>query len=361
MIARFLLGIFLSVVMVVAGTSTYLFLGTRTSHVAAVPQKPSVSTPRPQAFSVSGTIYIAQSGAIYSLSAGRFHQLTAEAGWTMPTVAPDGNLIAVRQFAQYSDVYLLNRFGSVIRRVTNNVAPPSNRDPGANHWSFYPRLSADGKTLWMAYDQPKFGYDVVLSIWAMPLSGTVKQGKLWTNASDYTGGDVQPVPVKGGVIYTKYDYGPDSKLVGRLWFTNRAYSAGKALTTPAEDCRNPSLSPAGNEVAMICTYGKQVSYLTIASWNGSTLGARKTIISNQLVAQPIWAPDGSGIAYLAPGVPAGPFQLWFLPKEVYAPTPTPTPSPGVSPAASPSPALPAKPIQVTTNNGFDATSPLAWG
>jgi hypothetical protein len=361
MIPRFVLGIVLAVVMVVGGTTTYLFLGTRTSHIAAPAQKPTASTPRPQAFTLPGTLYVAQDGALYSLSAGRFHQLTAEGGWMMPSLAPGGNLIAVRQFPRYSDVYLLNPFGKVLRRVTNNVAPPRNSDPGANHWSFYPRVSADGKTLWMAYDQPKFGYDVVMSIWAMPLAGNIKQGKLWTNASDYTGGDVQPVPVRGGLMYTKYDYGPDSKLVGRLWFTNRARSAGKALTTPAEDCRYPAVSADGTQIAMICTYEKQVSYLTIASWNGTTLGVRKTIISNQLVAQPIWAPDGSGIAYLAPGLPSGPFQLWFLPKAAYTPVVIPSPSPGASPAESPSPAAAVKPIQVTTNNGFDATSPMTWG
>jgi hypothetical protein len=360
-IARYVLGIVLAAVMVVCGTATYLFLGTRTSHVAAPAQKPTASTPRPQAFALSGTLYLAQDGALYSLSAGRFHQLTAEAGWTMPALTPDGNVIAVRQFPRYSDVYLLNSFGKVLRRVTNNAAPTRNPDPGANHWSFYPRLSADGKTLWMAYDQPKFGYDVVMSIWAMPVAGNIRQGKLWTNASDYTGGDVQPVPVKGGVIYTKYDYGPDSKLVGRLWFTNRAFAAGKALTTAAEDCRFPAVSPSGTQIAMICTYEKQVSYLTIASWNGTTLGARKNIITNQLVAQPIWAPDGSGMAYLAPGTAVGPFQLWFLPKAAYTPVAIPSPSPSATPAESPSPAAPVKPIQVTTNNGFDATSPMAWG
>jgi hypothetical protein len=200
-----------------------------------------------------------------------------------------------------------------------------------------------------------------MSVWAMPLAGNIKQGKLWTNASDYTGGDVQPVPVKGGVIYTKYDYGPDSKLTGRLWFTNRAKAAGKALTAASEDCRNPSVSPSGTQVAMICTYEKQVSYLTIASWNGTTLGARKTIINDQMVAQPVWAPDGSGIAYLAPGDPDGPFQLWFLPQAAYTPVAIPSASPGASPAESPSPAAPVKPIRVTTNNGFDATSPMAWG
>ena len=362
MISRFLLGIVLVVVMLAAGPTTYLVLASKTSKVAAPPQKPTASTPRPQAYTLPGTIYIAQQGALYSLSVGRFHQLTPEAGWTMPALVPDGtHLLAIKTNGRYSDVYVLSRFGSVTKRVTNNAAPPRNRDTGANHWAFYPRLSPDGKTLWFAYDQPKYGYNVIMSVWAMPLSGTIKQGKLWTSANDYSGGDVQPIPVKTGMIYTKYGYGPDTKLVGQLWFTNRARAAGKPLTSAGEDCRSPAVSPSGTQIAMICTYEKQVSYLVIALWNGSTLGARKAIISNQLVAQPIWAPDGSGIAYLAPGVPAGPFQLWFLPKAAYAPVPTPSRSPGASPAESPSPVVPVKPIQVTTNNGFDATSPLAWG
>ena len=123
---------------------------------------------------------------------------------------------------------------------------------------------------------------------------------------------------------------------------------------------------------MICTYSKQVSNLVIASWNGSSFGGLRTVISDQLVAQPTWAPDGSGIAYLAPGS-AGSFQLWFLPKNAYnppppSPVPTPTPTPGgphngplPSPTPPPVPAAPVvKPVQITTNLGFDATSPLAW-
>jgi WD40 repeat protein len=370
-ISRFLLAAFLAVIVLVCGTTTFLYLGSKASKVAAAPIKPTSATPRAQALQLPGTLYLAQSGALYSLNAGRFHQLTAEGGWAMPSLSPDNNtIIAVKQTAMYSDVYVLNRFGSVIRRVTNNAAPPRSFLTN-NHWAFYPRLSADGKTLWMAYDQPKFGYNVVLSIWAMPLAGSIKQGKLWTNAADYTGGDVQPVPVKGGMIYTKYDFASrhdnqlDSRLTGMLWYTNRAYSAGRELTAPAEDCRTPALSPDGRQIAMVCTYLKQVSYLVIASWNGTTLGPRKAIITNQMVAQPTWAPDGSGIAYLAPGEAAGPFQLWWLPRAAYAPA-APSPSPSAdaspaSPAASPTAAAPVKPIQVTTNNGFEATSPMAWG
>ena len=365
MTSRIVLGVALAAVMLVVGPMTYVFLGSRTSKIAVAPQKPTAVTPAAQAFSMPGTLYMAQEGALYRLSSGRFHQITAQAGWTQPSLEPDGDLLVVKRSAYYSDAYVMNQFGTVTRRITNNSAPRGS-DTTNYHWVFYPRMSADGRTLWLAYDKPKYSYDVVLSIWAMPANGTISQGRVWTNAADYTGGDVQPIPVKGGVIYTKYDYASrydpnaDTKLVGMLWFTNAAFSKGRQLTAPGEDCRDPSVSPDGTQVAMICTYQKQESFLTIASWNGTKLGPRTTIISNQIVAQPTWAPDGSGIAYFAPGVSGGPFQLWWLPRAAYAPSPTPMASPSGSPAASPSPAPVVKPVQVTTSSGFDATSPMAW-
>jgi len=372
-ISRLVLAAALAVVMVFSGTLTYIALGSRTSKVALPPAKPTEASPRAQAPSLPGTLYLSQEGAIYSLSAGRFHQLTSESGWTQPSISPNGDIVAVKRSAYYSDLYVLNPFGTVKRRITNN-SQPRNSDTGLYHWVFYPRVSADGRTIWLAYDKPKFAYDVVLSIWSMPYSGSLSQGRLWGNAADYTGGDVQPVPVRGGVLYTKYDYASrysanlESRLVGMLFITNGS-SPGRQLTNPAEDCRDPAISPDGTKVAMICTYMKQISYLTIASWNGSKLGVRQTILSNQIVAQPTWAPDGSGIAYLAPGAgQSGPFQLWWLPSAAYAPPPAPVPTPtpggpynGTLPSPSPPPVVVIKPIQVTTNNGFDATSPLAWG
>jgi hypothetical protein len=270
----------------------------------------------------------------------------------------------------------MNRYGTALRQVTNNATRIGMQDPSANHWSFYPRLSPDGGTLWMAYDGNKCEGCLVImfDIWAMPFNGNIRQARLWTNSNLGTGGDVQPIPVpQGGIIYTKYGYDDQGKLTGQLWYTNRAYAVGKPLTDQSEDCRTPSLSPDKTQVAMICTYEKQISYLTIASWNGSGLGLRKNVITNQLVAQPTWAPDGSGIAYLAPAQGAGPFQLWWLPRNAYAPpppspVPTPSPTPGGphnGPLPSPTPVVvptppPVKPVQVTTNAGFDATSPLAW-
>jgi hypothetical protein len=378
-ISKLLLAVGLAILMAVTGVSSYVYLGTRQSKAAAPIQKPTAATPRAQAFVLPGTLYLAQAGALYSFSAGRFHQLTGEGGWTEPALSPDGTrLVAVSRQAFFSDVFVLTTYGHVVGQLTHNQASPRNSwDTGANAWSFYPRLSPDGGTLWMSYDGPKYAgagyFDVDMAVWAVPFGAPIQQGTPFTVANNYTGGDMQPVPVPGGIIYTKYTYDQNGNRTGQLWFTNRAGSAGHALTSTDASCEQPSISPDGGSLAMICTYQKQVSYLTIATWNGSGLVGLRTIISDQLVAQPTWAPDGSGIAYLAPGGPAAPFQLWFLPKNAYytpppSPVPTPSPSPGgphngpiPSPTPSPAPVAPViKPIQVTTNLGFDATSPLAW-
>jgi hypothetical protein len=367
-----------------------MYLGSRQSDLAAAPKVPTAASPTPGAFHLTGTLFLAQGGAIYSLSAGRFHQISTAAGWTQLANYPGDNLLAVKRSFLFSDVYVLNRFGKVLKKFTNDNVPASNPDPSARHWAFYPRLSYNNKTLFMSYDKPKGGFDVPMSIWAMPVKGSFSQARLWTVSIDYTGGDMAPLPLpSGGIIYTKYLYN-NNKIVSEIWLSpqpERQYfcypicieprpgqpGIGEALTTPAEDCSQPSLSPDHHTIAMICSHQTQTSYLTLASFNGSKLGPRRFLITNQLVAQPTWAPDSSGIAYLAPAQLGQGFQLWFLPKLAYAPpTPSPVPvqvptpggpvnSPGPSPTPTPAPApIVIKPVQITTSLDFDATSPLAW-
>ena len=373
MISRIVLGAFLALVTAIGGVTSYLVLDARQSKVAVAPVKPTAAQPTPHAFAPAGTIYLAQAGALYSYSYGRFHQLTTEDGWTQVSLTPDGNLIAVRRGGFSSDVYILNRYGRVLRQLTNNAAPRRSYDTGDNHWAFYPRMTGDGNTIFLSYDKPKGGYEVDLSVWSMPLNGGIGRGTDWTYSEGYTGGDMQPIPAPGGLIYTKYLRADDGSIHSQIWWVNRPYPnslyAGRALTSQGQDCRSPSFTTDFKYVAMVCTYGQQVSNLVIAPFHGSTLGPLTTLITGQMVAQPVWAPDGSGIAYLAPALPDMPFQLWFLPAAAYAPPPAPSPAPSPSagapaaspsPQPSPSPAPVVKPIQLTLSVGLDATSTLAW-
>jgi len=197
--SKFLLAVGLAILMAVTGVSSYVYLGTRQSKAAAPIQKPTAATPRAQAFALPGTIYLAQAGALYSFSAGRFHQLTPEVGWTQPALYPDGShLLAVKRSGFFSDVYVLTPYGGVVGQLTNNAASPRNAwDTGANAWSFYPRLSPDQRTLWMSYDGPKYAgagyFDVDMAVWAVPVGGSIQQGRAWTVANNYTGGDMQPI------------------------------------------------------------------------------------------------------------------------------------------------------------------------
>ncbi|HUE68326.1 MAG TPA: hypothetical protein VMP38_09105, partial [Candidatus Acidoferrum sp.] len=132
MIPRFILAVLLAVVMVVVGITSFIYLGTRTSKVAVPAQKPTVVAPRAQALVLPGTLYIAQSGAIYSLSAGRFHQRSAEAGYSQPSLMPDGSLLVVKMSGYFSDVYVLSRFGTPLRQLTNNKYRFGMADPSLN-------------------------------------------------------------------------------------------------------------------------------------------------------------------------------------------------------------------------------------
>lgn len=381
MISRFGPVVAVVVVMLLTGVGTFLYLGSHKSVVRAVPKAPTQASPLPSALLLPGTLYLSQAGAIYTLHGGQFTQLTTIAGWTQPSMLPGGkSMVAVKRDAAFADVYQLALDGNVIAKLSSNAAPSRFSDIGSNHWSFYPALAPDGLSVYMSYDSAKQNsYQVDLSIWQVPIGGTRSQWRQWTIPNNYTGGDVQPVAVpSGGILYVKYDQDTDGKKASQIWFKPQRVGKSTALTAFDDDCSEPALSPDGKTLAMICSQKQQFSHLVLADFSAGKIGALRTIVSNLLVAQPAWAPDGSGIAFLAPAKAGLPFQLWWLPKagyEVPAPIPTPSatapvsPSPGrkgsptptrrASPSPSPSP-KPVTPIQITTNLGFDASSAIAW-
>jgi len=365
--------------MLVVASGTYVLLGAHQSPIRQHAKTPVQVAPPAPALKLPGTMYMVQAGAVYSLSSGKFSQLTDPSGWAQVAVIPDGSgLIAVKRTGYYSDLYHLGLDGHVVAQLTHNAAPSRYSDIGTNHWSFYPSVQPGSRTIFMSYDSGKdYSYEVDLAIWQIPIGGARSGWRQWSYPNGYTGGDVQPVPLaSGGLLYVKYDQDANGNKASQIWLKSSQYGNSTALTSLADDCSQPALSPDGTTLAMVCSYQQQRADLVLAPFNGTSLGPPRTVLS-QVVAQPTWAPDGSGIAFFSPALADQPFQLWWLPKTQYTP-PAPSPSPAVvaspspksksaskpvaspKPAPSPTPVPPPKAVQITTDLGLDATAPIAW-
>ncbi|OLC03655.1 MAG: hypothetical protein AUI15_01960 [Actinobacteria bacterium 13_2_20CM_2_66_6] len=197
---RWAIGAALVVAMLAFGLGVYHTAGVLKAGGKVVHRPNEVSAPP-----LPGTMYVVQGGAIFRFQHGSFTQVTAEDGWMQPAARPgDNQLVAVRRQINSSDLFLLTTGGKQVVQLTRNSTPGPAE---GNHWSFYPRFSADGATLFYDYD-PKSGfnnYQVDLAIYASPSNPDSRGSLQWTHPNDYTGGDVYPVPLRGGgLIYVKY-------------------------------------------------------------------------------------------------------------------------------------------------------------
>ncbi|TMF93932.1 MAG: hypothetical protein E6I05_04900 [Chloroflexi bacterium] len=333
---RWAIGAALVVAMLAFGLGVYHTAGVLKAGGKVVHRPNEVSAPP-----LPGTMYVVQGGAIFRFQHGSFTQVTAEDGWMQPAARPgDNQLVAVRRQTNSSDLFLLTTGGKQVVQLTRNSTPGPAE---GNHWSFYPRFSADGATLFYDYD-PKSGfnnYQVDLAIYASPSNPDSRGSLQWTHPNDYTGGDVYPVPLRGGgLIYVKYSIDDSFKVHSQIWLQKRAGSSGQALTQIELGCTQPALSPDESLIAMVCSGGSnQTAELDVATFDPTTLtlGSPATLVSGQLVASPVFSPDGKTIAYLAPSTPGGQFQLWTAGSSG-----------------------PASVRNITKDLGLDSTSPPVW-
>ena len=368
------------------GVGVYLYLSAHRStfdQAARRPDEANLNARNSPLGHLPGTLYLVQAGTLYRLQQGTFTAVLnspgGAAGWTQPAFLPHGQgLVVVRRDYAYSDLYLIDREGKVQSQLTHNA----NTTVELNHWAFYPRLSPDGGSLFFSYDpKDRFNdYNVVFAVWSMPMNGGFEQARKWTSPEHFTGGDIQPAPLpSGALIYTKYTFdGKSSRILGQIYLTTSPGAVGESLTAPEDDCSQPAVSPDGQRLAMICTRGRQLANIEIASFDGRQLGPRQVLVADQLATQPTWAPDGESLVYLAPEGVGGHFQLWqeqvpaaSSPSSA-APTPlvtTPaTPPPGAivgRPTVTPTLAVPTptpapQPFPLTSKLDFDPTSTIAW-
>jgi hypothetical protein len=346
------------------GAGVYLGLGAlKSKAVKTRAELPTVTKPK---FVLPGTMFVVQDGRIFKLNNGSFSEIGPAGDWSQPALTPDhSRLVAVLRNGLSSDLYLLDTNGNVVKRLTSNTYPRNpTRNITYNHWAFYPHVAADGQTLYFDYDYPKFTYNdpgIDLSVWSMPLNGSVAQGRRWTDPFWYTGGDTDPIPVPGGVIFVRHTIDNTTAVHSQIDLQTRPLASPRELTPAADDCTEPTLSPDGKQLAMICSHGGKYTTLEVASFNGSSLGPRRILLQGGLYAAPAWSPDGTALAYFAPVGVTGHFELWYLgvPPEA---TPTPSISAGASASATPLvfPTPAPQAIQVTQGVDLTATSAPAW-
>jgi hypothetical protein len=343
---RFLPAIAVLAVMALFGLGVYSVLGTLKSNKHHS-QKP---TQTKALIDLPGTVYVVQNGSIYSLNDLTFTELKAPPDdWVQVEPGPNGDILAVAYSSMYSAVYQLSPQGAVIHELLSE----SSSQYFDNHWAYYPRVSPNGNTLFYAWDwyEPGNQYNVDFQIQSVPLSDPSANATIWSESDlFYQGGDVEPIPLaNGGLIYTKYDINDQSSspdegdTYGQLAYASSPGAVPTFLTTAAEDCGEPALSPSGSDIAMVCTNNTfQTTTLDVASWNGTTLGTPVPIANGPLPASPTWSPDGKNVLYLNTLLTdkSSPFQLWWVPD-----------------AAAKKPGVPQ---QVTQDLNFTATSPPVW-
>lgn len=324
----------LALAMVAVSVGTYLAVGLLRGGMG------SVEHPSSSLVSLPGTMYVTQGGAIYRLRKGSFKQITSDAGWTQPAVSPDGTrLVAVKRSVNSSDLYLLDTGGKVQAQLTHNGV----RRADLNHWAFYPRFSADGSAVFYSYDpkDPYNTYRVDLAIFSRPADPLGGAATRWTLPNLYTGGDADPVPLKGALIFTRYSIDDQSQVHSQVWLQAGPESPGVALTAATDDCAQPAVSPDERRLAMVCRHRDTRSAdLEVAALDLSSvsIGAPTSVFKGELLASPAFSPDGQSLAFLAPAPAGGPFQLWTVPDSGQV----------------------TAPRQITQNLGFDSSSAPVW-
>ncbi len=325
--------------MAVFGLVVYSVLGTlqtKTTTTADPTQEQAL-------VALPGTVVLVQNGSIYSLHGLAFTKLATPSGnWYQVAPGPNGDLLAVDKGNGYSDLYLLSPSGQVLRRLLQESSPYYFQ----NHFVFYPRMSANGQSVFYAYNwiDPSADYNVDFEIQSVPMANPGASPTQWSIPNNYTGGDVSPIPTaNGGLLYTSFDVSSsnDSYPYSQLTYVSSPEGNPVYLTTPAQNCSEPALNPAGNEVAMICVNNRlQRDTLEVASWNGTSLGTPTILSQGPMAASPCWSPTGNSLLFMNVPSRGDPFQLYWIPR-----------------AAS---AKPGAPQQVTQNLSLNALSTPVW-
>ena len=316
----------------------------------ALPRDPGKVVLPAKHTSVAGRLYATKHRTLYRFSGTKVTPLLTAIRVKDPAVAADGSRLAFAQLQdQSSTIVVSDASGQNRQTITTATAPE-----GAL-WAFSPAFSGDGQQIAYLSDRGKRPSNPQnlqpndLGVWIYD-NGTGQSRRLITPTA-YTGGDSDELYRPGSadqMICTTYLYGgqPLQPVARLTWLSTR--SGARVFLSP-DGARNfqPAVSPDGSFLAFIHADGggDDLYVMPLAPTYSREPKPAPTdtavLLQAGMVSQPVWASDGSAIAFLM--LSNGSFDLFILPVSAVG---------GIHATG---------PAQAVTHGSYlDADSRLAW-